>query len=389
MLLHSQGPQLPTSPPTSPTVPKAVNIIRPSAWQRHSSSYSSCSTSSSSPSTISTLSGGSGNTHRLNTTLFNTLAPFQASPWFKSTPMRQNFFRVLPPHRPDLEAPDHSQTAHGQQAEDDDDDYDSIDGDTDDDDRAEVDDDDENDDENDINDIDSESDDDNARHGGMKIVAKVKNGTIMNGRGELVNRVNDEDARANRKIADLEIEKASLLTLNATLESKVKQQADRIAELEKQLHMNDWPLSPVSEKDMGKEHALEQLLSNELTEDEVANDLVFQRLRTMLMGLIEQAEVAVRQKSKATGRVLTNYTRVADANQPMSMSMPMIQPMPSIATCPRKRTSMQRSLSRQSSPAVMVTTTSIRPASPTQNARPMQRSFTARPKSVHAPKWYN
>ncbi|ORX60534.1 hypothetical protein DM01DRAFT_1404782 [Hesseltinella vesiculosa] len=351
----------------SPTSPKAVNIIRPNSWksQWNNQSYSSSSSSSSVPSTISTLSGGSNNTHRLNATLLNTLAPFQSSPWFKSAPIGQNFFRVLPTHRPDIEDP-----ATPPQDEDDiesDDEYDSIDGDTD--------------------NEDSQDEDVST----MQIVAKVKNGTIMNKRGELVSRVNDEDARTNRKIADLEIEKASLLTLNATLESKVLQQAERIAELEKQLQINDWPLSPVSDKDMGKEQCLEQLLSNELTEDDVANDQVFQRLRSMLLGLIEQAEHAVRLKTKPTGRVLTNYTR----DEPFSHTVHSIQPTPSMATSPRKRTAMQRSLSRQSSPAVLITANpSIlhsRPASPTPSlaSRPMQRSWTSRPKSGHGPKWQN
>jgi hypothetical protein len=98
----------------------------------------------------------------------------------------------------------------------------------------------------------------------VKVVAKIKHGTIMNGKGEFVNKgssVTEEsswldEARANRKvrnpvfiscyficiyifiqIADLEIEKASLLVLNTTLEAKLRQQTSQIVELQKRLQM--------------------------------------------------------------------------------------------------------------------------------------------------------
>lgn len=101
----------------------------------------------------------------------------------------------------------------------------------------------------------------------IKVVARIKNGIIMNGKGEMVNKGFDDssshaswldEARVGRKvkikkmiffllslthsnyfkqIADLEIEKSSLLALNSALESKVAQQATKIAQLEKQLQL--------------------------------------------------------------------------------------------------------------------------------------------------------
>lgn len=203
-----------------------------------------------------------------------------------------------------------------------------------------------------------------------------------------------------------------------------------------------------------------------LTEDEIANDQVFQRLRSMLLGLIESAEEAVRLKTKVTGRVLTNYTDDDIKESFITLESPPIL-KPSTRTTPysssssssqqhqkqnhnnngaptlqrqtpplkktalrrasdvqdriqkqtnepqpqtRKRTSMQRSLSRASSPAVLVSTEEFvnnnnnnelshqisRPASPKVFSPPMQRSST-RPRSYHQrrsqdmeyPKWHN
>jgi hypothetical protein len=42
-------------------------------------------------------------------------------------------------------------------------------------------------------------------------------------------------------------------------------------------------------------------------EEEEENDLVFERIRTMLENLILQAELALIQKSKASGKVLQDY----------------------------------------------------------------------------------
>lgn len=174
----------------------------------------------------------------------------------------------------------------------------------------------------------------------------------------------------------------------------------------------------------------------------------------MLLGLIDQAEEAVRQKTKSTGRVLTLYNgeqelvqddiitlegpptllkpstritpfsatqqpgtqrrqlqltatqhkrplrRVSDAQDNRQQHQ---QPSSSVATT-RKRTPMERSLSRASSPAVLVTTTmddvlptpshALRPGSPRPFSPPVQRSSRPRPshlrksQDLESPKWH-
>ncbi|CAO3612357.1 unnamed protein product [Mucor fragilis] len=53
-----------------------------------------------------------------------------------------------------------------------------------------------------------------------------------------------EDARVHRKIEDLEIEKKSLLTLNQTLETVVKEQSNTISDLQDRLAAIERPLTP-------------------------------------------------------------------------------------------------------------------------------------------------
>ncbi|KAI8086450.1 uncharacterized protein BX664DRAFT_386864 [Halteromyces radiatus] len=460
-------------------------------------SHSTSTTSSSSPSTLSTLSGGSGtNGNRVSPTILNSssfgFSFFQAqqnsttttSPptWFKSnspipsqpsSPPRQHyspqvnnplpttgfmnsfsprFFRVRQSSIDDNNSSfflrRQSSMSEIQQDDEDssaDEDYDSIDGNTDPEQISDI---------EDGNDQDEQLDYNEEEDLPIKVVAKVKNGTILNGKGEFVNKGADDrvswldEARAGRKIADLEIENSSLLALNSTLEAKVHQQAARIAKLEKQLQMNEWPLSPVSDKDMDEDQpCFEKLISSELlTEDEIANDHVFQKLRSMLLGLIEQAEEAVRQKTKSTGRVLVQYddeesvqeniitldapptilkpsTRVTpysnqQRNQLQSSTTQKRRPLRRVSdaqetrkpnsitattasVAARKRSPMQRSLSRASSPAVLVTTDNndvsphqLRPTSPRPFSPPMQRTSTkSRPshlrksQDLDTPRW--
>ncbi|KAI9315338.1 hypothetical protein BX666DRAFT_1879157 [Dichotomocladium elegans] len=150
------------------------------------------------------------------------------------------------------------------------------------------------------------SDDDEEVVSPSKIVARIKHGTIMNGRGEFVNKGSDDDsgwldeARANRKIADLEIEKTSLLAVNTTLESTVRRQAARIAELEKLLELgSDAPPTPVSDKAPD-----EDFLSDKLSDEEVENDQEFQKIKGMVLNLIDRAEAALSHKTKLSGRVV-------------------------------------------------------------------------------------
>ncbi|KAL9538532.1 hypothetical protein MBANPS3_010859 [Mucor bainieri] len=222
--------------------PKALNIIRPSSplIQRHDSSYSSSTaSSSSSPSTLSNTSF----THHTNPTIVNpsnfnyfqnNWASFKSTntvgvnphrflqrPRSNSNLSKSTFFSTL-----SLSSQENQQD-EDEDEEDEDDINSSIDG---------VD---------ETEDEEEEDEDEEEEEPEVKVVAKIKHGTIMNGKGEFVNKGNSmtdesawlDEARANRKIADLEIEKASLLVLNTTLEAKLRQQTAQIVELQKRLQM--------------------------------------------------------------------------------------------------------------------------------------------------------
>ncbi|KAF1806293.1 hypothetical protein FB192DRAFT_1349751, partial [Mucor lusitanicus] len=117
-----------------------------------------------------------------------------------------------------------------------------------------------------------------------------------------------EDARVHRKIEDLEIEKKSLLTLNQTLETVVKEQSNTISDLQNRLAAIERPLTPgldtssskngiMSSPDILEPTDLERYLQDE--------DAAFERIRSMLLELIEQAQSAVTQTKKVSGRVIT------------------------------------------------------------------------------------
>lgn len=186
--------------------PKALNIIRPSSplMQQHDSSQSSSTASSTSISTFSTLSN---NHARVQPTIINpsNFAYFQNN-WasFKSTNtvgVNPHRFLQRPRSNSSLSKSTFfstlSHSSHGddnsEEEEEEDDEYDdldSIDGITD------------NEEDDDIDYSDEEEEQPS------KIVAKIKHGTIMNGKGEFVNKGSAEDqnswldeARANRKVS--------------------------------------------------------------------------------------------------------------------------------------------------------------------------------------------
>lgn len=197
--------------------PKALNIIRPSSplMQQQDSSQSSSTASSSSISTFSSFSNNN-NSGRVPPTIINpsNFAYFQNNwaslksanvvgvnphrflqrPRSNSSLSKSTFFSTL------------SISSHGGSEDDDEEeeedeyDLDSIDGLTDqDDDNDSIDDSDQ-----DISEDDYDEDDIGIP---TKIVAKIKHGTIMNGKGEFVNKGSAEDqnswldeARANRKV---------------------------------------------------------------------------------------------------------------------------------------------------------------------------------------------
>ncbi|KAF7729230.1 swr complex subunit [Apophysomyces ossiformis] len=281
--------------------PKAVNIIRPSSpffqhFKRpvsphhlsvprdtsHSSSTTSSSSSTSPPSTVSALSSASSTTPsiRIPPTILNPtnfasgFSLFQPPSWTQyakqsfaaaaaaaavsqTTPASvainnptaishkllqrpksfSNFSRYTVVSRNEYSHEDHANHSTDEDA------LDSIDGDTEEDD----------DDEDDVSEEHDSSESDEELPG--KVVAKVKVGTIMNGKGQFVSKGETEaldDARMHRKLEPTDI-------------------------------------------------------SEDLTEDEIHDDHLFQRVRSMVQCLIDEAQTAILQKTKVTGRVLTNY----------------------------------------------------------------------------------
>ncbi|KAI7899662.1 uncharacterized protein BX663DRAFT_520896 [Cokeromyces recurvatus] len=359
--------------------PKALNIIRPSSplIQRHD--YSSSSTySSSSPSTVSTLSNSSSNYNirvQQPTTMINS-SDFQNSYHYyyysnnkPTTTTAAAVGSLIGVHR-FLQRPRSNSSLSksiplfSDIVSDNENLDDSIDG---------------------LSSSDSENEmPSTTTTTTKKIVAKVKDGIIMNGKGEFVNkgRISEEqsawldEARANRKIADLEIEKSSLLVLNSTLEAKLKQQEVQIAELQKQLQQrNDRPLTPVSDNQVDELLLFNKNDSNFQTEEEkeIANDQVFQRIKLMLENLILQAQTALIQKSKQTGgRVLNEYNHKSEGAN--------------IASTLRRRGSdicsssiklVTKNSYRRSSPPVMITSPQRRSSSPRH----------LRQQDIEKPKW--
>ncbi|KAI9282099.1 hypothetical protein BC943DRAFT_116940 [Umbelopsis sp. AD052] len=138
-----------------------------------------------------------------------------------------------------------------------------------------------------------------------KVVAKIKNGTIMNGKGEFVNKTVQEpetewreEAKINRKIADLEISNTSLLAINATLEGKLRKQAKMIDDLKRQLSSSHDGLlrSGTPTPDLTR---LDDSDEQE-GEDPLEGDEVFTRIRSLLENLLEDAQQALDHKTKAT-----------------------------------------------------------------------------------------
>ncbi|KAG0742048.1 hypothetical protein G6F57_003690 [Rhizopus arrhizus] len=353
-------------------LPKALNIIRPSSSPSFQQDYSSSSTGSS-PSEISTISNIS--TFSINKhTLFNPASLFQNNKNIKSSSVVG-----VNPHR-FLQRP---RNYNANQVEDDIDEYDELDS---------------------IDGLTDEEDEDDT-----KIVAKIKNGTIFNGKGEFVNKGsqnNDlwsDEARANRKIADLEIENKTLLLLNATLETKLRQQTLQITELEQKLRIGggEAPLTPISDKHVEDEDEIVSIYEQEEAETEKS----FQRIKSTLDHLIEEAHVALIEQSKQSRRVLQNYEVKEEEyrlSSPTEMkTRPTRRTSDSSSTRSSKPTSikMSRNSSRQSSPPILQ-----RPSSPSLQrttspsikntrrsnvpARSSSRLSNTRKQDTEKPKWH-
>ncbi|KAM3588431.1 hypothetical protein VKS41_000876 [Umbelopsis sp. WA50703] len=106
------------------------------------------------------------------------------------------------------------------------------------------------------------------------------------------------EARVNRKIADLEISNQSLLAVNAMLESTVRKQAAQIANLKRasrSTEINELPKSNLEDTE------IDTLITNE------EDDEQFQRITTIIDRLIEEAQASVEYKISHGGRVLSQY----------------------------------------------------------------------------------
>ncbi|KAG2213976.1 hypothetical protein INT47_001246 [Mucor saturninus] len=109
------------------------------------------------------------------------------------------------------------------------------------------------------------------------------------------------EARVNRKIADLELSINSLLSVNAMLESTVRKQASQLSQMKiKMLSGGSVDIIldeevPIIEVDDDKEEDWDQ-------------DLLFQKLRKITEQMIEQGQKSIDFEYKILGRVLSNYT---------------------------------------------------------------------------------
>ncbi|KAG2213179.1 hypothetical protein INT47_011328 [Mucor saturninus] len=132
-------------------------------------------------------------------------------------------------------------------------------------------------------------------------------------RGNITSPVLPDDARANRKIQDLEIEKKSLLTLNQTLETVVKEQSNTIHDLQDRLAAIERPLTPGLDTSTSKNGIMSctDLVqqSSDLQRCLEDEDAAFERIRIMLLDLIEQAQSAVLQNKKVVRVTEAEATR--------------------------------------------------------------------------------
>jgi hypothetical protein len=203
-----------------------------------------------------------------------------------------------------------------------------------------------------------------------------------------------DEARVYRKIEDLEIEKNSLLTLNQTLESVVQQQSNTISDLQNRLAAIERPLTPGLDTTTSKNGIMSStstgivLESNDIVKYLEEEEEAFDRVRSMLLNLIEQAQTAVTEdpvipplppvpkrttnnngrksttptiEKKSTGRVLSRRTSVGSN----------IIHSPSTSPIPNSRYPLQQQQQQQQrSPKYTQSTLS-------------NSSKSARPKSLH------
>ncbi|RUP49624.1 hypothetical protein BC936DRAFT_142000 [Jimgerdemannia flammicorona] len=148
-----------------------------------------------------------------------------------------------------------------------------------------------------------------------KVVAKIKSGTILNGKGELVTmgsgsttHDSQDGARVNRKIADLELQNASLLAVIKRLEDekKTQKQAGGSMDIKKQMSSGDDPNDEVTD----------------LTEEDIDSDTIFKRICLTMDGLINEAKTAIAYQPTSSGKVLSQYNNGSAAGtNPVSFKL--------------------------------------------------------------------
>ncbi|KAI8332989.1 hypothetical protein BD560DRAFT_451367 [Blakeslea trispora] len=123
-----------------------------------------------------------------------------------------------------------------------------------------------------------------------------------------------DEARVHRKIEDLEIEKKSLMTLNQTLETVVKEQSDTISNLQNKLAAIERPLTPGLDSSLSKNGIMSSSMtdlgimdSSELEKCLQDEDAAFERIHSVLVDLIDQAQAAVCENE----RKLQDYEVIA------------------------------------------------------------------------------
>ncbi|KAI9481467.1 MAG: hypothetical protein EXX96DRAFT_566869 [Benjaminiella poitrasii] len=128
--------------------------------------------------------------------------------------------------------------------------------------------------------------------------------------GEVEEDIEEEDpineARVNRKIADLELSIKSLLTVNAMLEATVKKQASQLNQIKKQQSANEHGIQYDS---IVEQELIEPVKDNssEENEEDWETDLLFQKLKKVTENMIEQGQRSLNFEYKILGRVLSNY----------------------------------------------------------------------------------
>ncbi|KAG2183884.1 hypothetical protein INT44_008895 [Umbelopsis vinacea] len=192
------------------------------------------------------------------------------------------------------------------------------------------------------------------------------------------------EARINRKIADLEISNQSLLAVNTMLESTVRKQAKQIAELQKSKPSTDIV-------DTHRAANQDNVEVNELIALQNEEDEHFQRINTMIDRLIEEAQAAIDYKITNGGRVLSLYddgeeeAALPNSNSSLSFSgtdedTTTESPSSPVNLPLRQRTGPESPLQQRSSqPRRTQTLSARRSASPNSPPLPLPTSRDIRP----------